>query len=91
MPYLGGLPRLLGPWHVPVLNPRSTLMSRKPTSRRQFLQSAGAAVAVVHFTPYIWSAEKPRIEAPGNRLGVGSIGVGGRGSGVGHDAGGEAT
>lgn len=62
-----------------------------PTSitRRQFLPLSAIPAAGALF-PYVWTsaAEKPASSA-GERLGVGAIGVGGRGSGIANDAGGR--
>ncbi len=57
-------------------------MSRRQTHRREFLKAAGLAAAA----PYFWTASRAQAQPSANdKLGVGCIGVGGRGSGVGND------
>jgi len=57
-------------------------MSRGQTPRRDFLKAAGLAAAA----PYFWTATRARAQTSANdKLGVGCIGVGGRGSGIGGD------
>jgi len=57
------------------------------TSRRQFLASSLGAAAAAGFTPYVWTSQVARAQSANDKLGVGSIGTGGRGSGIGHEAG----
>src|SRR5512137_1956592 len=55
------------------------------STRRDFLKTSSLAVAAVA-APYFWSGEHARAASANDRLGVGCIGVGGRGSGVGAQA-----
>ncbi len=66
-------------------------MTRTRTTRRGFLKtSTGAAVAV--FTiPYFTSPTCAAADSGQDKLRVAAIGVGGRGSGIGHDAGGKGV
>jgi predicted dehydrogenase len=57
----------------------------QPTRRRFLAQTGGAAAALM--APYTWTTATTAAESTGDRLGVAAIGVGGRGSGIGHQAG----
>ncbi|MBM4090636.1 MAG: Gfo/Idh/MocA family oxidoreductase [Planctomycetes bacterium] len=53
------------------------------TTRRGFLQATAAAVVA----PYIWTGrQSPAQESANDKLGIGAIGTGGRGSGIGREA-----
>lgn len=57
-------------------------------TRRDFLKHTGGAAAAAVTVPYFLSSSQARADdAASDRLGVGAIGVGGRGSGIGGDAG----
>lgn len=56
-------------------------------TRRDFLQASTGLVAAGFAIPYFSSCSCAAAEAAGDKLRVASIGVGGRGSGIGHDAG----
>lgn len=75
-------------------------MTRPTTTRRNFMKLAAGAVAAGVSAPYVVigaegkrrkAKEQPKEEAANDKLGVGAIGVGGRGSGIGHDAGGRGN
>ena len=55
-------------------------------TRREFL-TVSAGLAVAASTPYVFTSAAAGAESASDRLGIGAIGVGGRGSGIGHDAG----
>ncbi len=61
-------------------------MPTTDANRRDFLKTAAVVTAGVT-APYVWTRQSARAQAANDRLGVASIGVGGRGSGIGHDAG----
>ncbi len=63
-------------------------MTRPNSTRRDFLKRSAAAAGAV---PYFWSSARAQAEAPSDKLRVGAIGCGGRGSAVGHQAGGRGT
>jgi predicted dehydrogenase len=54
--------------------------------RRDFLKTT-AGLAATATVPYIFTSGRVRADGPNDRLSVASIGVGGRGSGIGHQAG----
>lgn len=57
-------------------------MNYGESPRRDFLKAAGLAVAA----PYFWTASRAQAQLSANdKLGVGCIGVGGRGSGIGNE------
>lgn len=56
------------------------------SNRREFLKTS-AALSAAASVPYIFTSGHVRADAPNDRLTVASIGVGGRGSGIGHQAG----
>ena len=58
---------------------------RVPT-RRNFLQQCSAAAPAV-LVPYWFTSSRSRAAGPNGKLNVASIGVGGRGRGIGHKAG----
>jgi myo-inositol 2-dehydrogenase/D-chiro-inositol 1-dehydrogenase len=61
-----------------------SFMGNSKSTRRDFLKtSAGIAAAA----PYIWTGSYARAQSANDRLNVAAIGVGGRGSGIGHQAG----
>jgi len=53
------------------------------TTRRSFLKTT-AAVGVA--TPYLWTSATAKADSANERLGIGCVGVGGRGGGIGRDA-----
>lgn len=65
-------------------------MSHDSTRRRDFLKAAGLAAAGAAAgasgiaAPYFWTSRQARAQSAADRLGVGCIGVGGRGSYVGN-------
>lgn len=61
-------------------------MSHKSSTRRAFLTNTAKVAAAAGVTPYVWTSDAARAESANDRLGVGAIGVGGRGSGIGHEA-----
>jgi myo-inositol 2-dehydrogenase / D-chiro-inositol 1-dehydrogenase len=63
------------------------LSNSTPQTRRDFLKSA-ALLAAGTAVPFVWTGTPARAaESATDKLRVASIGVGGRGSGIGHDAG----
>jgi len=54
--------------------------------RRVFLKGAAAAVSAGALVPYVWSSAVAGAESAGDKLRVGAIGVGGRGSTIGREA-----
>jgi len=54
------------------------------TTRRNFLKTA--AVGATATAPYFFTSEQARAQDANDKLGIGSIGTGGRGSGIGSDA-----
>ncbi len=65
-------------------------MKSRKASRRRFLGTVAAGSAAVA-VPTFWNLRSALGESANERLNVGSIGVGGRGSGIGHDAGGRGN
>lgn len=61
-------------------------MSHVSTSRRAFLTTTAGLATAAGLVPYTWTSQTARAQSANDRLGVGSIGVGGRGSGIGHQA-----
>ena len=63
-------------------------MTRSRQTRREFLQRSGGVAAAAFAAPILWR-RSPAVaqESANDRLGIGAIGVGGRGSGIGSDAG----
>lgn len=59
------------------------------STRRGFLKTAIGAAAVGAATPYFWTSAVAGEDTAGDKLRVASIGVGGRGSAIGHAAGGQ--
>jgi len=57
------------------------------TTRRDFLKTSTAATALGAAIPHVFGTPQARGEEKNDRLNVASIGVGGRGSGIGHQAG----
>ncbi len=66
-------------------------MPRNTTTRRRFLKTSAAATAAGLAAPRVWTARHARAESPNEKLNVAAIGVGGRGSGIGHQAGGRGN
>jgi myo-inositol 2-dehydrogenase/D-chiro-inositol 1-dehydrogenase len=63
-------------------------MEHRTSTRRTFLKkSTGAAAVTALATPYVWTTASAAAEKGGDRLTVAAIGVGGRGTGIGHQAG----
>jgi predicted dehydrogenase len=61
-------------------------MLNRSANRRDFLKTT-AAVSSAIAAPYVWNRQTSFGQSANDRLGLASIGVGGRGSGIGHDAG----
>lgn len=61
-------------------------MALNGTTRRDFLKTSAAATALSSM-PCFWTTSQLRADGPNDRLNVAAIGVGGRGSGIGHQAG----
>ncbi len=64
-------------------------MNRNSLSRRGFLQRSTALAVAGGAAPYFFTSRVAKAKAANDRLGVGSIGTGGQGSGIGHGAGGR--
>lgn len=62
-------------------------MSQARTHRREFLKTSASAAGALGAVPYFWSSAQAQKESKNDRLNVAAIGVGGRGTGVGHQAG----
>jgi predicted dehydrogenase len=62
-------------------------MRNRRTTRRQFLNASTKAAALGLAAPYVWSGSVWADESPNEKINVASIGVGGRGTGIGHQAG----
>lgn len=63
-------------------------MEHRTPTRRTFLQeSSAAAAAAALASPYVWTTASAGAEGANDRLTVAAIGVGGRGTGIGHQAG----
>ena len=58
------------------------------STRRTFLKAAVGGLVAGTAAPYYWTSALAKAEPATDKLGVASIGVGGRGSGIGHSAGG---
>jgi len=61
-------------------------MTRMTSHRRDFLKESAGLTALAAAAPYFWTSSCAGAEAAGDRLGVASIGLGGRGSGIGNQA-----
>jgi myo-inositol 2-dehydrogenase / D-chiro-inositol 1-dehydrogenase len=66
-------------------------MSQPTTTRRNFLTTSAGLAAAGLAAPYVWTSGSVRAEQANDRLNVAAIGVGGRGSGIGHQAGGRGN
>jgi len=66
-------------------------MTRTRTTRRGFLKSSTGAAVAVFTIPYFTSPICAAADSGQDKLRVAAIGVGGRGSGIGHDAGGKGV
>jgi len=66
-------------------------MSEKKSTRRSFLKTSAGFAAGGAAAPYFWTASQAKAESAGDRLTVAAIGCGGRGSAVGHQAGGRGN
>lgn len=62
-------------------------MTRHHLNRRNFLRQSAGAAAGTAVAPYLWLRSDARGQAANDRLNIAAIGVGGRGSGIGHEAG----
>ncbi|MHC4406039.1 MAG: Gfo/Idh/MocA family protein, partial [Planctomycetota bacterium] len=62
-------------------------MSHERSTRRSFLKSAAGVAAAGAAAPYFCTASQAKAQAANDKLNVAAIGCGGRGSGVGHQAG----
>ena len=58
-------------------------MSNHSTSRREFLKKSGVTTALGLAAPYVFTSQAKAIESKNDRFTVASIGVGGRGRGIG--------
>ena len=61
-------------------------MRHHSTSRRDFLKSSAGTAAAGIVAPYFWTSSVLAADGPNERINVASIGVGGRGSGIGRQA-----
>ena len=62
-------------------------MAKNRTNRRQFLKTSSVFAASAVTVPYIWTTQTLKADGPNEKLNVAAIGCGGRGSGIGHQAG----
>jgi predicted dehydrogenase len=62
-------------------------MIHSRTDRRQFLRHSSGAAAAAMVAPYVWTSRTATAQDANSRLNVGAIGVGGRGTDIGHQAG----
>ena len=62
-------------------------MDRTETTRRDFLKTSAGAAAAGAVTPYIFTTSQARAQSANDKLNMAAIGVGGRGTGIGHQAG----
>ena len=62
-------------------------MSYVKSSRRGFLKTTTGLLAAGAAAPYFFSSAQAKAESENDKLNVAAIGVGGRGSGIGHQAG----
>ncbi len=61
-------------------------MRHHSTSRRDFLKTSTGVAAAGIAAPYLWTSAVFAADGPNERINVASIGVGGRGSGIGRQA-----
>ena len=66
-------------------------MSQHKSNRRSFLKHSTAIAATAAAVPYFHSSAYAQEESANDKLTVASIGCGGRGSGIGHQAGGRGN
>ena len=66
-------------------------MSRQKSTRRRFLKTSARLAAAGAAVPYFYSSAQAQEESANDRLTVAAIGNGGRGSAVGHQAGGRGN
>jgi predicted dehydrogenase len=64
-------------------------MTRQAIHRRRFLQHSASAAATIAAAPYVWT--RTACGAANDRLNIAAIGVGGRGTAIGHEAGRRAN
>lgn len=62
-------------------------MTQTRSTRRSFLKKTTGAAGIAVVAPYIWTSSRAMAEDANSRLTVAAIGVGGRGTGIGHQAG----
>jgi predicted dehydrogenase len=62
-------------------------MSQTKANRREFLRRSALVAAAGSAVPYFWTSECAKAAPANDKLSVASIGVGGRGTDVGHQAG----
>lgn len=63
-------------------------MSQTKANRREFLRRSALAAAAGSAVPYFWTSACAKAASANDKLRVAAIGVGGRGTGIGHQAGG---
>ena len=61
-------------------------MSSRNSTRRDFLRTSGSILAAGTAIPYFWSSAYAKEESKNDKLVVAAIGVGGRGTAIGHQA-----
>ena len=61
-------------------------MNRAKTTRRAFLKGSASLAAAGVSAPYVWTGTAAGQESPNEKLTVGAIGTGGRGTHIGNDA-----
>ena len=66
-------------------------MSRQRSNRRDFLKTTAGTGAAAALTPSFFTSARAGEESANDRLTVAAIGCGGRGSGIGHQAGGRGN
>lgn len=66
-------------------------MSQEKSNRRDFLKTAAPLAAAGAMAPYFFTSAQARAESANDRLTVAAIGCGGRGSAIGHQAGGRGN
>ena len=66
-------------------------MSLERSNRRSFLKWSAGTAAASAFAPYFSSSRQAKAQSANDRLTVAAIGCGGRGSGIGHQAGGRGN
>ncbi|MEN6494045.1 MAG: gfo/Idh/MocA family oxidoreductase, partial [Thermoguttaceae bacterium] len=62
-------------------------MSQTKANRREFLRRSALVAAAGSTVPYFWTSACAKAASANDKLRVAAIGVGGRGTGIGHQAG----